>query len=74
MYIYLDESGDLGFGQGSTEYFTIAFVAMEDPIPFRRCVKRVKAKYHIPRDAELKGYTTREIIYPVSIIVVTRDL
>ena len=62
MYVYLDESGDLGFGQGGTKYFTIAFVVMEDPIPFRRCVKSVKVKYHIPRDVELKGYTTRESI------------
>jgi len=62
MYVYLDESGDLGFGQRSTKYFTIAFAVMEDPIPFRRCVKRVKVKYHIPRHVELKGYTTSEII------------
>jgi len=62
MYVYLDESGDLGFGQGSTKYLTIAFVTMGNPIPFRRCVKRVKVKYHIPRDVELKGNTTRALI------------
>ena len=62
MYIYLDESGDLGFGQGGTKYFTIAFVVMENPVPFRRCVKRVKVKYYIPRDVELKGNTTRALI------------
>ena len=62
MYVYLDESGDLGFGQGSTKYFTIAFVVIENPVPFRRCVKEVKVKYHIPRDVELKGSTTREVI------------
>ena len=62
MYVYLDESGDLGFGQGGTKYFTIAFAAMENPVPFGRCVKRVKAKYHIPRDVELKGNTTRALI------------
>jgi len=62
VYVYLDESGDLGFGQGSTKYFTIAFVLMESPIPFRRCVKTVKIKYDIPRGVELKGNTTREVI------------
>lgn len=62
MYIYLDESGDLGFGEGGTKYFTIAFVVMENPVPFRRCVKRVKVKYQIPQVVELKGNTTREII------------
>lgn len=62
MYVYLDESGDLGFAQGSTKYFTIAFVTMENPISFRRCVKKVKVKYHIPRNVELKGNTTRKTI------------
>ena len=62
MYIYLDESGDLGFGQGGTKYFTISFVIVEGPIPFRRCVKAVKTKHNIPRQVELKGSTTREVI------------
>ena len=62
MYVYLDESGDLGFGQGSTKYFTIAFVIVKDPVPFRRCVKAVKIKHHIPREVELKGNTTREVV------------
>jgi len=62
MYVYLDESGDLGFEQGGTKYFTISFVITKNPLHFKRCVKRVKVKYHIPRDVELKGYTTRESI------------
>jgi len=62
LYVYLDESGDLGFGRGGTKYFTIAFVIVEDPIPFRRCVKAVKIKHHIPREVELKGSTIREVI------------
>ena len=62
MYVYLDESGDLGFGQGGTRYFTIAFVVMETPVQFRRCVKKVKVKYNIPRSVELKGNATRTLI------------
>jgi len=62
VYVYLDESGDLGFGQGGTKYFTIAFVIVEDPIPFRRCVKAVKIKHHIPRNVELKGHSARNVI------------
>ena len=62
MYVYLDESGDLGFEQGGTKYFTIAFAIMKNPIHFKRCVKRVKVKYDIPRDVELKGYSTSESI------------
>ncbi|GAI10520.1 unnamed protein product, partial [marine sediment metagenome] len=60
--VYLDESGDLGFEQGGTKYFTIAFAIMKNPIHFKRCVKRVKVKYDIPRDVELKGYSTSESI------------
>jgi len=62
MYVYLDESGDLGFGQRSTKYLTIAFVTMVNPVPFRRCVKRVKVKYNIPQNVELKGNTTGALI------------
>jgi len=62
MYVYLDESGDLGFGTGDTEYFTITYVVMKSPIPFTRCVRKVKKKYHIPREVEIKGNTTRAII------------
>jgi len=62
VYVYLDESGDLGFRQGGTRYFTIAFTIMENPVPFRRCVKRVKIKHQIPHDVELKGNTTRALI------------
>jgi hypothetical protein len=35
---------------------------VEDPISFRRCVKKVKIKYDIPRDAELKGSIIREAV------------
>ncbi len=58
MYVYLDESGDLGFGERSTKYFTIAFVVTEHPVRFKRCVRKVKEKYHIPSNAELKGSVT----------------
>lgn len=62
MYVYLDESGDLGFGPRGTRYFTIAFVIVKDPVHYRRCVKTVKMKHNIPRQVELKGNTAREFI------------
>ncbi len=62
MYVYLDESGDLGFGQRSTKYFTIAFVVMKNPVRLKRCVRKVKEKYSIPSDAELKGSVTSKNI------------
>ena len=62
VHVYLDESGDFGFGQRSTKYFTIAFAIVEDPIPFRRCVKAVKIKHRIQRNVELKGSTTSDVV------------
>jgi len=62
MYIYLDESGDLGFGEGSTEYFTIAFIVLEIPVLFSRCIRHIKEKYNIPQSVELKGNKTRKAI------------
>jgi len=62
LNIYLDESGDLGFSQGSSKYFTIAFVVVKDPVLFARCVKETKMKYKIPREVELKGNTARKIV------------
>jgi len=62
LYIYLDESGDLGFSEDSTPYFTIAFLVIEKSVLFKRCVKKIKIKYGIPRDEELKGSTTRKEI------------
>ena len=62
MFIYLDESGDLGFSGGGTEYFTIAFVCMNDPVNFKRAIKKTKSKWSIPRTVELKGSLTKESI------------
>ncbi|MGD9116862.1 MAG: DUF3800 domain-containing protein [Dehalococcoidia bacterium] len=62
MYVYLDESGDLGFAPASTSFFTIAFVIVENPSLFKRCVKKVKMKHRIPQDVELKGSSTQQTI------------
>lgn len=62
MFIYLDESGDLGLKGESTKYFTICFALLYKPNPFKRCVKRVKIKYNISLLDELKGNVTREDI------------
>jgi hypothetical protein len=59
MHIYLDESGDLGFSERSTKFLTIAYVVMDSTTHFRRSVKKVKMKYGISRETELKGSETR---------------
>ena len=62
MYIYLDESGCLGFKQGSSRYFTIAFMVMKDPKYAKRVIKKIRQKYKIPISEELKGSTTAKRI------------
>lgn len=58
MIIYLDESGDLGFSPGSSNYFVITFIATKDKTPLKRAVRKVKNKYQLPYSFELKGNTT----------------
>ena len=47
-FIYLDESGDLGFKKGSTKYFVISFIAMDTKT-------NLLLKRKIGRDIEIKG-------------------
>jgi len=62
LYIYLDESGDLGFSGGGSKYFTIAYFITENKDKINRVVKRIKQKYKIPKAVELKAYNTKHEI------------
>lgn len=57
MFIYLDESGDLGFRRGSSSFFIICFITMSNrtSLKLKREIKRVKQKYKIPKETEIKG-------------------
>ncbi len=57
MFIYLDESGDLGFKRESSKFFVISFIAMDTQtsLKLKRKIKRVKQKHGIPRKMEIKG-------------------
>ncbi len=46
MYIYLDESGDLGFGKGSSAWFLFTLVVVEDPRILERIIKKVRKSLH----------------------------
>lgn len=58
MVIYLDESGDLGFGKGATKNFVILFMVANNEIDLKRQVRRVKKKHKIPRGVEIKAATS----------------
>jgi hypothetical protein len=56
MILFLDESGDLGFGQGSTTYFIMGFLAVTDEEAFRRKIRRIKRRAGLSGEVELKAY------------------
>jgi hypothetical protein len=56
MILYLDESGDLGFGQGSTMYFIMGFLAVEDEQELSREIRKVKKRTGLSGQVELKAY------------------
>lgn len=44
MYIYLDESGDLGFSSKSSKFFVIALLYTNNPKHIRRILKKVRRR------------------------------
>ncbi|OPX78359.1 MAG: hypothetical protein A4E45_01369 [Methanosaeta sp. PtaB.Bin039] len=63
--IYLDESGDLGFGPRSSKYFVLAAIIAREPGNVQRCVKRVrqqKLKKKYKTIPELKFHNSSQTI------------
>lgn len=60
MYIYLDESGDTGckFGEGSSRYFTVALLLVDDPIPLHQAIHDFRLHLKEPEDHEFKFMRT----------------
>ncbi len=57
LFIYLDESGDLGFNKGSSKYFVISLITMnpETNLLLKRKIIKVKKIYNIGKNIEIKG-------------------
>ena len=61
-YLYIDESGDLGFSQaGSSAYLVIAYIGTDDRIRLDRIVRKEKRRLNIGRRCELKGSSLTDI-------------
>lgn len=65
LYVYMDESGDLGFefDSGSSQYFVITLVVTKDSAALARCMKKarekvIKKKWH--QVSELKANKSSE--------------
>jgi len=65
VYIYLDESGDLGFSSRSSKYFVIAALLTKDRLQIEKCITKVR-KERLPKKykkiSELK-YHKPNILY-----------
>jgi len=46
MYVFVDESGDLGFSVKASKFFVVAYVFLEDPWVVRKVVKRILKRLH----------------------------
>jgi hypothetical protein len=73
--IYLDESGDLGFGPRSSKYFVLAAIIIRDAEPVSRCIKRIRQQ-KLPKKyktiPELKFHNSSQTIRTHVLDCVTR--
>jgi CBS-domain-containing membrane protein len=63
-YIFLDESGDLGFGKGSSKWFLFTLVVVDDPRKLEKIVKKIRkslSKKYKRRLSELHAYHCDDI-------------
>ena len=60
---YVDESGDLGFGPGSSRFFVIAVVCIDRSrqTELKRYVRRFREKLKLPRSIEMKAKSTKPV-------------
>ena len=65
VYIYIDESGDLGFSEKSSKHFVIAALITEDHLSIQKCITKVR-KERLPKKykkiSELKYHNSSPII------------
>jgi hypothetical protein len=62
VFVYLDESGDTGFkfGRGSSRYFVITLMLVQDPLPFHYAVDALRQGLGFAAGNEFKWYRSDE--------------
>lgn len=55
MYVYVDESGDLGFSLKSSRFFIVAYLIVDYPFEITKLMKRLLKKLH-ERKEYARGY------------------
>lgn len=62
MFVYLDESGDTGFkfDRGSSRFFVVTLLLVEDPVPFRAAIDRLRQSLGFAAGNEFKWYASSD--------------
>ena len=50
MYVYVDESGDLGFSSKSTHFFIVSYLVIEYPFDLEKSMRRLLKRLHEKRE------------------------
>lgn len=76
IYVYLDESGDLGFDQKSSNHIVIALLITDSPFKIERCIKRIrqrKLKKKLKELPEIKFNKSSDHIREKTLICIARE-
>lgn len=63
-FVYLDESGDTGFkfNQGSSQYFVVTILLIEDPLPLSHAIDDLRKVLHFDERHEFKFTNSKDSI------------
>jgi len=76
IYIYLDESGDLGFNKKSSNHIVIALLITKNPFKVERCIKRIrqrKLKKKLKELPEIKFNKSNDHIREKTLQCITKE-
>lgn len=76
MYIYLDESGDLGFDSNSSKHIVIALLITKTPIHIGRCIKKIrqrKLKKKLKELPEIKFNKSNDHIRELTLTCIAKE-
>ncbi len=76
IYIYLDESGDLGFDKKSSNHIVIALLITKNPFKVERCIKKIrqrKLKKKLKELPEIKFNKSNDIIRKKTLSCITKE-
>ena len=62
QYLFIDESGNLGFGEKSGKFFIITLLLTDDEVPLSRILKGVRKRLGKPKLFELKAAKSSDVV------------